>query len=592
MYRKFLSGEGLGTWILNERQAAGVDALGPDNILGFATGLLTGCGVPGASRFMVMTKSPLTGTWGDSNAGGYFGPELKATGYDAIFFKGISPHPVYLQVTDDSAELKDARHLWGKDTVETTDALREEIGDPGIRVACIGPAGEARSLLASIISEGRAAARSGVGAVMGAKNLKAIAVRGTKKVPVADAAALATMRKAILSQMKDSGHPFLEMLREHGTSGGMGMAVSTGEGPVKNWSQAGEEAMPTYEKLSGENVIRYQMKKAGCAGCPILCGGIVAVDEGPYQIAEARKPEYETLVGFGSLLCNDDLESVIKANDICDRYGIDTMSVGGTIAFAMECFEKGLITERDTDGIDLTWGNQEAIIAMTEKICKREGFGAVLADGSKVAADKIGKGSEEYAIHIHGQEVAYHDPRLMPGEGAWSMDPTPGRHTRGGTSEEREYLAPYLEFQIPAVDTATTKGKGQIYALAIEHLEVLASCGLCLSLGMVVDYRLADLISAATGWDFTNSELLDTGERLQTLRQAFNFREGLRPQDFDLPARLHEPIASGPTKGVAIDFEALEALRRAYYEAMNWDPETGEPSKQRVKELGLAGIVK
>ena len=365
-----------------------------------------------------------------------------------------------------------------------------------------------------------------------------------------------------------------------------------GEGPIKNWSQAGEEAMPTYEQLSGENIIRYQVKKAGCAGCPILCGGIVAVDDGPYKIAEARKPEYETLVGFGSLCCNDNPESVIKANDICDRYGIDTMSVGGTIAFAMECFEKGIITERDTDGIDLTWGNHEAIIAITEKMCKREGFGAILADGTKVAADKIGKGAEQYAIHIHGQEVAYHDPRLMPGEGAWSMDPTPGRHTRGGTSEEREYLAPYLEFQTPAVDTTITKGKGQIYSLAIKHLEVLASCGLCLSLGMVVDYHLADLISAATGWNFTNSELLVVGERIQTLRQSFNFREGLRPQDFDLPSRLHEPISSGPTKGTAIDFDALEALRRAYYEAMNWDPDTGEPSKQRLADLGLAGVVR
>ena len=196
VYRQFLSGEGLGAWILNERQAAGVDPLGPDNILGFATGLLTGCGVPGSSRFMVVAKSPLTGTWGDSNAGGYFGPELKASGYDAIFFRGVAPRPVYLQVTEDSVESKDARHLWGKDTVETADALREEMGDPGVKVACIGPAGEARSLLASIISEGRAAARSGVGAVMGAKNLKAIAVRGTKKVPVADSAALATMRKS------------------------------------------------------------------------------------------------------------------------------------------------------------------------------------------------------------------------------------------------------------------------------------------------------------------------------------------------------------------------------------------------------------
>jgi aldehyde:ferredoxin oxidoreductase len=538
-YRNYIGGEGLGAKILNERQAGKVDPLGPENILGFATGLLTGCGVPGASRFMVVTKSPLTGTWGDSNAGGFFGPELKATGYDAIFFRGIASHPVYLLVTEEKVELKDARHLWGKDTVEAAEMLREEIGDRGIRVACIGPAGEAGSLQASIISEGRAAARSGVGAVMGAKNLKAIAVRGTNKVPVADPDAIRIIRRKILSEIETSGHPFIEMLKEYGTSGGMSMAVSTGEGPIKNWSQAGEEALPTHKNLSGENIAKYKVKKAGCAGCPVFCGGIVSIDQGPYKIAKTRKPEYETLVGFGSLCCNDNVEAVIKANDICDRYGIDTMSVGATIAFAMECYEKGIITDQDTDGIQLTWGNAEAIIAITEKMCKREGFGAILADGTRAAAEKIGKGADKYAIHIGGQEVAYHDPRLMPGEGAWSMDPTPGRHTRGGTSENRDNLAPYMELQIPAVDTSTIKGKGQVYSLAIKHLEVLASCGLCLHLGMVVNFPLADLISAATGWNFSNSELLVAGERIQTLRQAFNFREGVGPQGFKLPLRLH-----------------------------------------------------
>lgn len=592
VYRNYIGGEGLGAKVLNERQAGKVEALGPENILGFATGLLTGCGVPGASRFMVVTKSPLTGTWGDSNAGGYFGPELKASGYDAIFFKGIASHPVYLLVTEEKVEIKDAHHLWGKDTAETTEMLRSENGDPKIRVACIGPAGEARSLLAAIISEERAAARSGVGAVMGAKNLKAIAVRGTKKVPVADPDAIKKMRRKILSTINTSGHPFIEMLKEHGTSGGMSMAVSTGEGPIKNWSQAGEEAFPTHKNLSGENLSRYKRKKAGCAACPVFCGGVVSIEQGPYKIASARKPEYETLVGLGSLCCNDDVEAVIMANDICDRYGIDTMSVGGTIAFAMECYEKGIITDQDTGGIQLTWGNTEAIIAITEKICKREGFGAILADGSKVAAEKIGKGADKYAIHIGGQEVAYHDPRLMPSEGAWSMDPTPGRHTRGGTSEERENLEPYMELQDPAVDTSTIKGKGQVYSLAVKHLEILASCGLCLHLGMAVNFPLADLISAATGWDFSNAELLVAGERIQTLRQAFNFREGIRPQDFKLPLRLHEPISSGPTEGVQIDFDDLEALRRAYYEAMNWDPETGEPSKPRLRQLELDEIIK
>lgn len=245
IYRNFIGGEGLGAKILNERQAGKVDPLGPENIIGFTTGLLTGCGVSAASRLMVVTKSPLTGTLGDSNVGGFFGQELKATGYDAIFFKGIAPRPVYLSLTDGNVELRDASHLWGKDTVETEEILRQETRDPNIRIACIGPVGEACSLLASIIMEGRAAARSGVGVVMGAKNLKAIAVRGKKKVPVADAQAIKTFRGNITTEIKRTDHPFIKMLKEHGTCGGLSMMVSIGDAPIKNWSLAGAESMPS-----------------------------------------------------------------------------------------------------------------------------------------------------------------------------------------------------------------------------------------------------------------------------------------------------------------------------------------------------------
>lgn len=593
IYRQCIGGEGLGVRMLCERQAGGADALGPENILGFVTGLLTGCSVPMASRLVVVTKSPLTGTWGDANVGGFFGQELKASGYDAIFFKGVSPHPVYLVITENKAELRDASHLWGKDTVETGEILRQEIGDPGIRVACIGPVGEAQSLLASTIMDGRVAARSGVGAVMGAKNLKAIVVRGKKKVAVADSEAIKVIKSNIIKEIKESNNPFIKMLLGPGTSGGLSMMVAIGDSPIKNWSLAGEEAMPEYVKLDGGNINKYQIKKAGCAGCPIVCGGIINVSEGPYQVTEARKPEYETLVAFGTLCFNGNAESVIKCNDICDRYGMDTMSAGATIAFAIECYERGIISKQDTEGIELTWGNATAIVSVLTKMAKREGFGAVLADGVKRAAERIGRGAEEYAVHVHGQEVPYHDPRMFPNTGTMCIsDPTPSRHTRWGASAVLEgggSLAPYPELQVPAVDLTDYQAKGQIYALDTKYREAFVSCGMCSFAGNLGSLSLVDLISSATGWDFTISELLVSGERIQTLRQAFNVREGLRPQDFCLPPKLQKPASFGLLKGVSVDFEAL---RRMYYSAMNWDTETGEPSKERLQELGIGQVIK
>lgn len=556
IYRDFIGGEGLGAKIVYERQVGKVDALGAENILGFVTGLLTGCGVPSASRLAVVTKSPLTGTWGDANVGGFFGHELKASGYDAIFFKGIAPHPVYLLLTQSNIELRDASHLWGKDTTDSMEILRQETGDPAIRVACIGPAGEVASLISSIIMEGRAAARSGVGAVMGAKKLKAIVVKGKKRVPVADSEAIKRMRRNITRDMRESDDFMMKMVREHGTCGGFSECITSGEAPIKNWSLAGVEAMPTHSKLHGESITKYQLRKTGCAGCPIACGGIVKVDKGPYQVTETRKPEYETLVSFGAMCLNDNVESVIKANDICERYGIDTMSAGTTIAFAMECYERGIISKHDTEGIELTWGNAAAILSMLQKMAKREGFGAVLADGVKRAAERIGRGAEEIAVHVHGQEVPYHDPRMMPNMGTMCIsDPTPARHTR--------------------------------YTKDTKYHEVFVACGGCVFVKRSLP--LVDLISAATGWDFTAAELLVTGERIQTLRQAFNIREGLYPQDFYLPPKLQEPLTHGPLKGVPVDFAVL---RKAYYEAMNWDPETGEPSKERLQELGLGEIIK
>ena len=399
LLRSFIGGYGLGVRVLFERQKAGIDPLGPENILGFTTGPLTGTQTPTGSRYMAVCKSPLTGGWGDANSGGYFGSELKAAGFDAIFFSGIAPSPKYLVATDSQLKLMDASHLWGKDTVETEDILSKELGITNIRVAAIGPASERLSLISGIVNDrGRIAARSGVGAVMGAKRLKAIVVHGKKKILVANKAKLDELRQTFLKGLHEP-KGLAKVLMDYGTCGGTGAMVAGGDTPIKNWILAGEKGFPTVNKIAdGNNVIKHQVKKYGCANCPIACGGRIKVNEGPYPIEEGHKPEYETIAAFGTMCLNDDLFSIFKMNDMCNRSGLDTISAGAALAFAMECFERGIVTKKDMGGIELTWGNAEAMIAMLTKIINREGIGDILADGVKIAARKIGKNSKEFAM--------------------------------------------------------------------------------------------------------------------------------------------------------------------------------------------------
>ena len=598
IYRSFVGGEGLGASILIDRQPAHVDALGPDNMLGILVGLLTGCGVSSAARTTVVTKSPLTGTFGDANAGGYFAPELKACGYDGIFFKGISPKPVYLLVTEEKSELKDASHLWGKDTVETSTILRQELGDAKIRVACIGPAGEKMSLISSIIIDQRAAARSGVGAVMGSKRLKAIVTRGRKKPLLADSNSLKPLAKKYAKSLTETDYFVIKTLRKYGTCGLVNLGTQLGLAPAKNWSTSGEDGFPAHAKLDGDNVIRFRTKKHGCADCVIRCGGVVRLDNGSHRSIETRLPEYETLVSFGNMCLNEDVQSIIKAEDLCDRYGIDTISTGNVIAFAMECFEKGFITIKETGGVELTWGNAPAILAVLEQIVERKGFGALLADGVKKAAELIGKGSDQFAVHIGGQELPYHDFRFeLAGRGmTYISDPTPSRHERftgGQLLQIGVPLGPEQELQpVSEIDPIDYHTLGQIYAIGTKYYEFFVSCGMCaFAMGACATFPLVDIISAVTGWDFTADELVETGERIQTVRQIFNFKEGVRPQDFHIPPRMKEPAAFlGPMKVDDIEYD-YKAIRAAYYEALRWNPITGEPSAKRLNELGLKTIL-
>lgn len=582
VYRNFIGGAGLGAKILYERMKAGVNALGPENMLGFLPGLLNGTGIPMATKHMVVTKSPLSSTWGDANSGGLFGSELKAAGYDGIFFTGAASRPVYVLINDATIEIRSGTHLWGKNTRETVEALVEETGDKRLRVSCIGPSGESRSLIASIITDdGRAAARSGVGAVMGSKHLKAVAVRGSGKVELADPGALARLRSHALTHLRDVDHlPFIKVLSGSGTCAGPFGLVPVGATPIKNWSLIGDKAFPDYIKIAGEHITKYQVRKAGCGNCPINCGGILRVTEGPFA-TESRKPEYETIAAFGTMLLNSDAESIIKANELCDLYGIDTISTGTALAFAMECFEHGLIGKKETGGIDLTWGDSGAIIAMVKKIGERQGFGAVLADGVERAARQIGKDAEEYAIHVHGQEPGFHDPRLLPLRGlSYLVHPTPGRHMTSAPSirlEGEGKLAAYPELQRPEGNDEVEK-TGKIHALASSYSQAFVNSGMCLfALSAGSNLPLIEFIQSATGWEFTVKEAIDAGKRSLSLQQAFNMREGLSARDFVLPARIARPPAMGPFSGRLIDFDAL---RRSYYKAMGWDPETGNLSKE------------
>ena len=589
VYRDFIGGQGLGVRILYERIKPKAEPLGPDNMLGFVVGPLTGTGIHGA-RHQVIGKSPLTGGWGDSNSGGSLAPELKATGYDGVFFSGISSKPVYLFLNDGKAELKDASHLWGKDTVDTEDSIRDELGDKRVKVTSIGPPGEAKSLSAAIMHEGCAAARSGLAAVMGSKRLKALAVRGTKKVPLADAERFATLRKDYLQNVKETEHPWAGMMKTWGTCSFLSPLLTIADTPIKNWTLYGEEAFPNHGKINGDEVTKYQTKKHACTGCPIGCKGWFRIETKSYGIVEGTKPEYETLAMTGSNLLIDDMEAIAKANDLCNRYGLDTISVGATIAFAMECYERGAITKEDTDGIELTWGNATAMVAVVEKISRREGFGAVLADGSKLAAERIGKGSQKWAIHMGGQDVPAHDPRVSTGY-TWGYvcDATPARHTCSQVKDGLDKGAPSSpKLDLPKPDPLDIEANAPLYATCSDADRLWTSAGLCIFGLYPETMPLAEVISAVTGWDFTLEEGLRAGRRIQTLRQAFNFREGVHPGEWRIPERLAAVATTGPIEGRKIDFKVM---KEKGYTALGWNPETGRPLDSTLEKLGLKELV-
>lgn len=582
--RDFIGGYGIGARLLYSRMKGGADPLGPENILGFMTGPLTGSPALSGTRYTVLCKSPLTKTWGDANSGGDFGPNLKFAGYDGVFITGISPKPVFLCIEEGRAELRDASKLWGKDSFETEDILKGQLGEES-RVACIGQSGENLSLIACVMNnKGRAAGRSGVGAVMGSKRLKAIAVNGTAQIPVANPSEASSLRKKYLAGLAG---PFADLFRNYGTAGIAAASAHSGDSPVKNWAGVGIKDFRDAKLISDDNVIALQIKEYHCWRCPLGCGGHMKAGT-EYKYAEgAHKPEYETLAAFGTMCLNSNVESIIMANDICNRYGLDTISAGVTIAFAIECYENGLITKRDTGGLEMRWGNHAAIVAMTEKLARREGFGAVLADGVKVAAERIGKGAEKYAIHVAGEEVPMHDPRLgYHFATTYRMDATPARHTQGSEGFVPAGL-------LPAFDPKSFSGRGEAHKVASTMCHVMNSTGMCMFMYLCLPSinAIPEFLNAVTGWDTTMAELFKTGERIANIRHAFNLREGINPLKYNVPSRTlgKPPLTEGPLAGVTVDEETMV---KEYLAVMDWDPKTTKPSQKKLKGLGLDDVAK
>jgi aldehyde:ferredoxin oxidoreductase len=577
---QFVGGYGIGARVLYGMMKKGADPLGPDNVLGFVSGPLNATSALFGGRYTVVCKSPITGGWNDANSGGYFGPQLKRAGFDAVFFSGSSRKPVYLFIKDGKAEIRDAKNLWGKSCTESQDMLIEETGEPHLRAALIGPAGEKQILTACVINDKhRAAARGGGGAVMGSKNLKAVVVSGSAKIAVADPQKVKKINKEIIDWMKNG--PTKEMVKswgKFGTGGDTGMNGMTGDTPVKNWGGAGLVDMgeETLNKLAtGTYDGKYNAKKYSCAQCPLGCGALYSVNEGKWPLPDTVRPEYETLGAFGAMALNDSAESIIKCNDICNHYGLDTMSIGSTIAWAIECYERGIFTKADTEGIELTWGNADSIVAMTQAIADQAGFGKILGLGSMKAADKLGKGSE-YIQVAGGIELPMHDPRFSPYLArTYQCDPTPGRHIKGGLGISDFAIPEHMRFQY--------KGRGQADAEATCRSEVLSSAGACAFMSFATPpHALKDLLEAVTGHEI---DMVRTGKRILNMRHLFNLREGLKPTQNLLPARWlgNPPLEDGPLKGNTVDYMQLA---ENFFEAIGWDLETMMPDQNSLEDIG------
>lgn len=585
--RKYLGGAGFVTYFLWREMPAGIDPLGPENRLIFALGPLTGITLPGSGRNCVGAKSPLSGGIAKSEVGEFWGAELKRAGYDAVIVEGRADRPVYLWVHDGAASIRDASHLWGQPTKETQEAIREELGDRRIRVAGIGPAGENLVRYACIMNGlFDAAGRGGLGAVMGSKNLKAVAVRGHRAPPVANAEPVRELRQWLLDnigQLKD--------FQEYGTGAAMRAFEATGNLPVRNFRDG---LFPEVSKIDAQAVKdTYLTGMDACFACPVRCKKVVQVKE-PYTVDPAYGgPEYETLAALGSNCGIENLAAIAKGNELCGAYSLDTISVGAVIAFAMECFENGLLTVRDTGGIELRFGNHEAMLKVIDLIARREGIGDLLAEGTLRAAARIGHGAERFAMQVKGLEPGMHEPRLKLGLGlGFMVNPQGADHccnlhdTIYAAERPWRELRPLGILETVPVDDIGPRKVALFRMIQLKRV-MFDSLVLCLFMPYTFE-QVARVVAAVTGWDTGVMEQLRVAERILTVARLFNTREGFTAANDVLPERFFQSKTDGVLASKTLDLAKLEQARSYYYTLMGWDARTGIPAPEKLEELGIA----
>jgi aldehyde:ferredoxin oxidoreductase len=573
--RMFLGGKGLGAKYLFEESKPRIDAFAPENIMIFMTGPLTGTIAPCTPKHVVITKSPLTGAFLDSYAGGYFGAELKFAGFDAIIVKGKAKHPAYVFVNDGQAQVKDAGRLWGKDTHETEKLVKEELEDKDVKVASIGPAGENLVKYSCITNDFyRQSGRGGAGAIMGSKNLKAVAVRGTQGVSVPNIDEFVELSKEI-SRKDVVGNPDNEWVVVDGSPAIVRMSQEAGILPTKNFESG---TFKDVDKIDAAAIKKVLVRRRACYSCPMACGNITQFKEGPYAGTLIEGPDYETLALSGSNCLISDLGAIAKFNLLCDQLGIDTITAGNTIAFAMECYEKGLIDKKDTGGLELSFGNVSAYIEMPKLISFRKGIGNLLAEGVRVASQKVGKGSQSFAVHAKGLEYPAYDPR-----GSFGMALAFATSDRGACHLR---AWPAASDAFGKLDPFTTEGKAQL--VIDDQNKYAAKWSTILCDFYAVGYgNIAKLFSAATGWNTTEDDMKLIGERIWNLIRMYNLREGLTRKDDTIPDRISkDPIAEGKAKGHVVTREDFEKMLDEYYQLRGWDKE-GRPTEQKLAQLGL-----
>ncbi len=583
--RRFLLGSGLAAKIFFEEMDPGLDPLDPASPLLAFNGLLSGTFAPTGCRSSWCGRSPLTGIWNEANMGGHWGAELRFSGFDGLIVTGRAAEPVYLWIHDGEVEIRSAAHLWGLDHFETFERLRAET-DAKAQLSCIGPAGEKLVRFANVMQGGqehaRTAGRGGMGALLGSKNLKAIVVRGKDRPEYPDMNAFRTLVKEMNGFIQENSLGMTQL----GTAGGVPATELTGDLPLKNWTLGNwkDEAA----RISGQHMAETIFERhTRCFSCPIGCGKTAKIEDGPYAGVHGHWPEYETLAGFGGNCQCDDVQAIAYMNDLCNRYGMDTISTSSSIAFAMEAYEKGMITQEETGGLDLTWGNAEAMAEAIHAIARREGIGLLLADGVRTAAARIGPETEAFAIHVKGMEVPYHDPRAFVSMSANYATASRGACHLESLSYWLGYGARFDGWYNPEeYDPHDSTGKGVVTADFQNYMAVYNPLGLCkfIAKGKCEPRHLAALVNTAMGWDWDAEDILQAGERLFNLKRLVNLRLGITAADDTLPQRfLNEPRPSGGAEGVLPN---LDLILGDYYRARSWTPE-GIPTPERLEILGL-----